>query len=92
MYKIRTVKYSEQSVSVQVYIIENRKRKIIKHIGTARSEDEKANLIVLAQDFIQKLSKQLALLMKQAIRFSTFLNCNITGYISTSFMNYSINF
>lgn len=61
MYKIRTVKYSEQSVSVQVYIIENRKRKIIKHIGTARSEDEKANLIVLAQDFIQKLSKQLPL-------------------------------
>lgn len=61
MYKIRTVKYSEQSVSVQVYIIENRKRKIIKHIGTARSEDEKANLIVLAQDFIQKVSHQLPL-------------------------------
>lgn len=61
MYRIRAVKYSEHSVSIQVYVIENRKRKIIKHIGTARTEEEKDNLILLAQDFIQKIYKQLPL-------------------------------
>ena len=61
MYKIRAIRYSEHSVSIQVYIIENRKRKIIKHIGTAKIEEDKENLIRLAQDFIQKKSKQLGL-------------------------------
>ena len=61
MYKIRVIRYSEHSVSIQVYIIENRKRKIIKHIGTAKTEEDKENLIRLAQDFIQKKSKQLGL-------------------------------
>lgn len=61
MYKIRLIKYSENSVSVQVYVIENRKRKIIKHVGTARTEEEKEKLLLLAQDFIQKTSKQLVL-------------------------------
>jgi transposase len=61
MYKIRTIRYSSISVSVQVYQIINRKRVIIRHIGTARNEQEKANLITLAQDFISKASKQLGL-------------------------------
>lgn len=59
MYKIRSIKYSEGSISIQVYIIENRKRKIIKHIGTARNEDEKEKLILIAQDYIKNISKQL---------------------------------
>lgn len=64
MYKIRAVRYSESSVSIQVYIIENRKRKIVKHIGTAKTEEEKENLILLAQDFIKKVSKQPCLFEK----------------------------
>ncbi|MCZ2222170.1 MAG: IS1634 family transposase [Chitinophagales bacterium] len=64
MYKIRLVKYSVNSVSIQVYIIENRKRKIIKHIGTAKNEDEKEKLIQLAQDYINKVSKQLHIFEK----------------------------
>jgi transposase len=59
MYKIRQIKYSTKSVSVQVYKIENRKRIIVRHIGTARSEQEKSDLLTLAEDFIQKLSRQL---------------------------------
>ena len=61
MYKIRTIRYSPNSVSIQVYQIINRKRIIIRHIGTARNEQEKADLIKLAQDFISKASKQLGL-------------------------------
>ncbi|HUH45749.1 MAG TPA: IS1634 family transposase [Arenibacter sp.] len=61
MYKIRKIKYTKGSTSVQVYKIENRKRVIVRHIGTARTDQELANLIVLANDFIEKISKQLFL-------------------------------
>jgi len=61
MYKIREIKYSLNTVSIQVYRIENRKRKIIRHIGTASNEQEKINLIHLANDFIKKISQQFTL-------------------------------
>ena len=61
MYKIRQIKYASDSVSIQVYKIENRKRVIVRHIGTARNEQEKSDLLSLANDFIKKASKQLIL-------------------------------
>src|SRR5215469_16440261 len=61
MYKIRQIKYAAGSVSIQVYRIENRKRVIIRHIGTARNEQEQSGLLALAHDFIEKISKQLFL-------------------------------
>jgi F0F1-type ATP synthase epsilon subunit len=61
MYKIRQIKYSRDSVSIQVYKIENRKRVIVRHIGTAHNEQEQSDLLLLAQDFIKKASKQLHL-------------------------------
>src|SRR6476620_4341056 len=61
MYKIRQIKYSANSVSIQVYKIENRKRVIVRHIGTARNEQEKSDLLLLANDFIEKISRQLYL-------------------------------
>ena len=61
MLKIRQIKYSQGSTSVQVYKIENRKRIIIRHVGTARNDDELKNLIFLAHDFIEKYSSQLFL-------------------------------
>lgn len=61
MYNIRAIKYSSNSISIQVYKIENRKRVILRHLGTARNEQEKSDLLKLAQDYINKLSKQLSL-------------------------------
>lgn len=61
MYKIRQIKYAAGSVSIQVYRIENRKRVIVRHIGTARNEEEKNSLLILANEFIEKISKQLCL-------------------------------
>lgn len=61
MYKIREIKYSSNSVSIQVYRIENRKRKIIRHIGTASNDQERLSLINLANDFISKISQQFVL-------------------------------
>ena len=37
-FKIRTVKLKNDKTSVQVYTINNRKRKILKHIGTSDTE------------------------------------------------------
>lgn len=61
MYKIRQIKYSTKSLSIQVYKIEARKRVIVRHIGTARNEEERQHLLSLADDFIEKASKQLNL-------------------------------
>lgn len=65
MYKIRKIQYATKSVSIQVYRIENRKRKIIRHIGTAHNDQELENLIELARAFIEKVSKQLVLFENQ---------------------------
>lgn len=80
MYKIRQIKYSSNSVSIQVYQIINRKRVIIRHIGTARNAQEKADLITLAQDFIYKASKQLSLFEdSQASTLFSLKNCEFIG-------------
>lgn len=61
MYKIRKIKYAAGSTSIQVYKIENRKRVIVRHIGTSRTPEELSNLITLANDFIKTTTKQLFL-------------------------------
>lgn len=65
MYKIRQIKYAVSSISVQVYKIENRKRVILRHIGTARTPEELNNLIVLANDFIKRITSQLFLFTEE---------------------------
>lgn len=66
MLRIRQIRYSKGSTSVQVYKIENRKRIIVRHIGTARTEQELQDLIILANDFIEKIGKQLFLFNNEA--------------------------
>lgn len=48
-------------MSIQVYKIENRKRVIVRHIGTANNDQEKSDLLSLANDFIVKISTQFLL-------------------------------
>ena len=79
LYKIRQIKYAANSVSIQVYKIENRKRVIVRHIGTAGNDQEKADLIALAKAFIQKSSKQLNLY--ETDRSNSILNLNQTEFL-----------
>jgi len=83
MYKIRQIKYSANSVSIQVYKIENRKRIIIRHIGTSRNEQEKSDLLTLAYDFIEKISKQLYLFEDQ--QSGNILYVNQTEFIGVHY-------
>jgi transposase len=78
MYKIREIKYSSNSVSIQVYKIENRKRVIVRHIGTATDEQAKSDLLALAQDFINKISKQFRLF--EGGQSNTILNVSQTEF------------
>ena len=83
MYKIRAISYTSTSVSIQVYKIVNRKRVIIRHIGTARNEQEKTFLLSLADDFINKASKQLSLF--ENAHSLSILNLNQSEFIGVYF-------
>lgn len=50
--------------SAQVYRIENRKRVIDLHIGTAKTNEVLDNLISIYKDFISKYPKQLQLFIQ----------------------------
>ena len=79
MYKIRQIQYSSNSVSIQVYKIENRKRVIVKHIGTARNKKEKDDLLQIANQFIKQLTKQISLFEQNTA--TCLLNLNKTEFI-----------
>ena len=83
MYKIRAISYSSSSISIQVYKIVNRKRVIIRHIGTARNDQEKTYLLSLADDFINKASKQLRLF--ENTHSLSILNLNQAEFIGVHF-------
>lgn len=61
MLKIRQVKTASGKIAIQVHYYENRKRKIIKHFGSASSDDEINNLMQQAQHFIDDYSSQTSL-------------------------------
>jgi len=50
-YHIRKVKTSSDNIAVQVIKYENRKRVIVKHIGTAHNKDE----VIILSDNAAKL-------------------------------------
>ena len=51
-YKIRQVRTKSKSVAIQVFQIVNRKSKVLKHIGSGKTEDEIQNLKEQAQNWI----------------------------------------
>ena len=64
-YKIRKVKTSSGNLAVQVYEIVNRKRIILKHIGSANNEDELSLLKQQALDWIKENHSQKSLFQKE---------------------------
>jgi len=62
MFHIRTVKTTSEATAVQVVKYENRKPKVIKHIGSAHNKQELEVLKKAARDWIEKNSGQKVLL------------------------------
>lgn len=74
MFKIRQIKYSANAVSIQGFKIENGKRVIIRHIGNARNEQGKADLLTLVKDFIERITRQLNLFGNDQASNNLYLN------------------
>ena len=61
MLKLREVKTGSGKIAIQVYYLQNRKRCIVKHLGSASTNDELENLKHLAERFIEDYSNQTSL-------------------------------
>ena len=61
MLKFRGVKTSSGKIAIQVYYLHNRRRVIVKHLGSASTEDELTNLKLKAEQFIGDYSNQVSL-------------------------------
>lgn len=56
--KIRVVKTASNAKAVQVVHYSNNKRKVLKHLGSAHSEESLSELIVLAEEWIKDYAQQ----------------------------------
>ena len=61
MLKFREVKTSSGKIAIQVYYLYNRRRVIVKHLGSASTENELNSLKHQAEQFITDYSKQASL-------------------------------
>jgi len=61
MLKFREVKTGSGKIAIQVYYLHNRKRVIVKHLGSATTDDELDNLKHQAEQFIGDHSNQASL-------------------------------
>jgi transposase len=58
--KIRVVKTASKAKAVQVVHYSNNKRKVLRHLGSAHSEDALAELILLAEEWIKDYTHQVS--------------------------------
>jgi len=65
MLKIREVRTASASIAVQVIYYSNRKRIVLKHIGSARDDQELEALKLLAVEFIKNHTQQLSVFPNQ---------------------------
>lgn len=73
MYHIRTVKTTSGATAVQVVRYQNRKRIVVKHIGSARTPEEFLSLKQTAQIWIDRQTKQQYLFPVEKKEVSTLL-------------------
>jgi transposase len=65
MLKIREVRTSSGSIAVQVIYYSNRKRVVLKHIGSSKDDEELEALKILAVDFVNDYTQQLSVFPNQ---------------------------
>ncbi len=75
MLKIREVKTSSGSIAVQVIYYSNRKRVVLKHIGSAKDEGELEALKLLAVNFVKDYTQQLSVFPRQNPNTHLYVDC-----------------
>lgn len=78
-YHIRKIKTASNSIAVQVIKYENRKRVVVKHIGSAHNKDEILILLDNANNWITEQTKQIPL-FPQEERFIPLEQCEYLGF------------
>lgn len=78
--KIRVVKTASKAKAVQIVRYQNNKRTILQHIGSAHTEAELDELILLAEEWIKDFSKQLSIFPDESPNKLIHLNhCTFIG-------------
>ena len=70
MFHIRTVKTASKAITVQIIKYKNRKRVVVKHIGSAPDKEKLKKLKESAASWIEQSSKQQSLFPKKTISIS----------------------
>lgn len=79
-YYIRKIKTASKAIAVQVIKYENRKRVILKHIGSAHNKEEVHTLCNNAANWITKQTKQISLFHQQEEHFIPIEQCEYLGF------------
>lgn len=83
MYSIRTTKTASGATAVQIVRYKQRKKIIVKHIGSAHTPEELASLRQLAGDWIEKENQQQPLFPRHKTRIQRLLpldKCQYLGF------------
>jgi transposase len=78
-YHIRKIKTGSNSIAVQIIKYENRKRVVVKHVGSAHNKDEIIILLDNAAKWIAEQTKQISL-FPQEERFIPLEQCEYLGF------------
>ncbi|MBU1299217.1 MAG: IS1634 family transposase [Bacteroidetes bacterium] len=79
-YHIRKVKTGSGNIAVQVIKYENRKRVVVKHVGSAHNKEEINILWNNAVDCISEQTKQISLFPRQEEHFISLEQCEYLGF------------
>lgn len=85
MYFVRTTKTASKSTAVQIVRYEQRRKIIVKHVGSAHNEEELLELKQTARDWIEKASKQQSLFPPSKKPTSRFIPLNKCQYLGVRY-------
>ena len=89
--KIRVVKTASKAKAVQIVRYKNNKRVILQHIGSAYSETELDELLIIAEEWMKNFSKQLSIFPDESPNKLIHLNhCTFIG-VQYNFFYQQIN-
>ena len=89
--KIRVVKTASKAKAVQIVRYKNNKRVILQHIGSAHSETELDELLIIAEEWMKNFSKQLSIFPDESPNKLIHLNhCTFIG-VQYNFFYQQIN-
>lgn len=85
MYSVRTTRTASLATAVQIVRYENRRKIIVKHIGSAKTSEEIISLKQLARSWIQKTTQQQSLFTTSVTAKSSLLPLDKAEYLGARY-------